>query len=245
MQNLPDAASLTPDQQIERWKIWMKETETEAFHLYASRFIFENIQTMFRTNETLSSTGGNLYNWLARNFRTELLISIRKEMEKGGGFLTLVNFLIELEQFAETVLTKTRFVALYSNPMFREYGISDEQFNESPGATCRYPRDESETDYISADSIRRRREQLEADTKQVVRFANWFVAHRTRQKAFRLTFADLYMALNRIFDTYAVYYRIITGAVWTAKFPEPQYDWTKPFTVAWITSDFVPFRPPK
>src|SRR3989442_3112677 len=114
MQNLPETGSITPDQLIERWTVWLKETEREAFHLYSSRFLFENVQRMFEGNPGLQRDGGRkLYDWLHRNFYTEYLISVRREMEKGGGFMTLANFLRELEKYCETVLTCKRYVALY------------------------------------------------------------------------------------------------------------------------------------
>jgi hypothetical protein len=244
MQKLPDAASLTPEELVERWKLWMKETQADAFRLYASRFKFENIQRMFSTNPALNTEGGgSLYEWLLRNFYTEYLITIRREMDTGSGFMTLVNFLRELETYAETVLTRKRFVALYSQGL-RELGIADKDFDERVGATGRYPRSSPDDDYISADSIRRTRLQLEKDVKRVLNYANWFVAHRTRKKPFKLTLADMYKAMNRIFDVYARYYWIITGSTWASKFPEPQYDWRQPYTIPWISKDFKPFEPP-
>jgi len=243
MQKLPEAASLTPDELVERWKLWMKETQADAFRLYSSRFKFENIQRMFQTNPALSTEGGaSLYEWLLRNFYTEYLITIRREMDAGSGFLTLTNFLYELEKFAETVLSRKRFVALYSEGL-REIGIADNDFDGRVGATCRYPGTTPDDDYISADSIKRTRLQLEKDVKKVLNYANWFVAHRTRQKPFKLTLADMYKSMNRIFDVYARYYWIITGGTWMSKYPEPQYDWQLPYTIPWLTKDFKPFEP--
>lgn len=200
---------------------------------------------MFKTNTDLQNEGGSaLYDWLLRNFYVEYLTSVRREMESGGGFLTLVNFLRELEQYCEGVLTRKRYVALYAGGPLEQHGIPDKDFDMKVGAMCRYPRTTPEEDCISADSVRHARLQLEKDVEKVVNFANWFIAHRTRKTAFKLTLADMYKAMNRIFDTYARYYKIITAGTWRGKFPTPQYDWQKPFTVPWITEDFGEFEPP-
>jgi hypothetical protein len=153
MKKLPSAATLTPDQLVERWTVWMKETERDAFHLYSSRFLFENIHGMFRSNPRLHSDGGaHLYDWLHRNFYTEYLISIRREMEKGGGFMTLANFLLELEKHCESVLVRARYVALNPNDLIREFGLADEHFSDKFGAMCRYPKTSAHEDCISSAS---------------------------------------------------------------------------------------------
>lgn len=245
MQKLPEAAVLTPDQLVERWTVWLKETEKEAFHLYSSRFLFENIQRMFKSNPDLANEGSHVLNWLFRNFFTECLISVRKEMECGGNYLTLANFLIELEKYSESVLTRKRYVALYNDSVLKEHGIAGQHFDEKPGAMCKLPRTISDDDCISSDSVKRTREQLQQDTQRVVNFANWFIAHRTRMKPIKITLAHMYVAVNRIFDVYARYHNITTAGVWVGKFPTPQYDWSAPFTFPWITKDFESFVPPQ
>jgi hypothetical protein len=246
MRKVTDTAKLTPDQLAERWELWLKETETEAFALYSSRFKFENIQRMFQSNPALKTDGGgSVFQWLHRNFYTEYLIAVRREMEKGGGYFTLVNFLLEVEQHCETVLTRKRYVALYENSFLKEHGIPDKHFDAKHGAMCKYPRTHPDEDCISADSVKHQREELEKATEKPVNFANWFIAHRTRHKPFKMTLADMYRAVNRIFDTYALYHNIITGGVFIGKFPVPQFDWEQPFAVPWITSEFKPFEPPE
>ncbi len=244
MHKLSESVRLAPDQLIARWTVWLKETEREARHLYVSRYAFENIQRMYTSNPKLRTDGSHIYEWLHRNFYTEYVISIRREMDDGGGFMTLVNFLHELEHYADHVLTRKRYVALYGDSVLKQYGVADKDFDSKWGATCRYPKNPDE-DYISADSVKRARERLQHDTQKAVNFANWFVAHRTRHPPVKMTLADMYVAVNRIFDTYAVYYNIITGATWLGKFPTFQYDWYAPFTFAWMTDDFKAFEPPK
>lgn len=247
MQKLPDAASLTPDQLIERWEVWLKETENEALHLYSSRATFENIRLMCESNGALQNQGGqSLLDWIHRNYTVEHLVCIRREMEKGGGHVTLANFLLELERHCEKVLTRARYVALYDQEsMMSKHGLPDKHFDQKPGAMCRYPKEDPETDCISSDSVKRRREHLEDEIEKVLNYANWFVAHRTRAKPVPLTLGDVHRAVNRIFDTFATYFNIITAGVWAARYPVPQFNWKAPFTVPWITDKFEPFKPPK
>ncbi len=112
---LPDASTLTPDQLIDRWTKWLKTTEQEAFSLYKSRYTWENIQRMYASNTALQRNGGHVFNWMHRNFWTEHVMAIRREVESGGGFLTLINFLHEVEDYAEKVLTRKRR-AMRSHP---------------------------------------------------------------------------------------------------------------------------------
>lgn len=161
-------ANLLPDQRIERWKGFLNETRQEANRLYSSRFLYQNIQQMFLSNEQLSHNGSNVLDWLFTSFYTHYLISIRREMELGGGYLTLMNFLIELEGHSETILTRARYVALYEGSSLDEHGIADEHFDAKYGAMCRWPRTTPAEDCISADSIRRTRAQLVRDTKRLV-----------------------------------------------------------------------------
>jgi hypothetical protein len=78
-------------------------------------------------------------------------------MEHGKGYLTLMNFLDELERFSEVVLTRKRWRTLYSQQFFHEYGIPDKDFDGLPGAMCRYPKQSPNTDCISKDSVHRAR----------------------------------------------------------------------------------------
>jgi len=58
-----------------------------------------------------------------------------------------------------------------------------------------------------------------------------------------VSLADIYKAVDRIFDAYALYYRLITNRVWAGRYPEPQYDWYKCFRYPWLTEQFKPFEP--
>ena len=237
--------SLTLDERIAQWQAHLDETRREANNLYSSRFMFEQIQRMFVSNERLAHEGSNVLNWLFTSFYTHYLISIRREMEAGGGYPTLMNFLIELEEHSESVLTRARYVKLYAGSGMEEYGIPDEHFDNKIGVMCRWPRTSPDQDCISADSVRRTREQLVRDTKKLVLYANAFIAHRTSHEAIQLTIADMFIGMNRIFDVYARFDNLITANSRMNKFPVHQYDWSAPFRFPWITDKFEPFVPPE
>ena len=241
---LPNPKKLTTDELVERWTLWLKRTEKSSFHLYRSRATWENIQRMFETHPSLQADGGHILEWMHHNFWNEHAIAIRKEMEHGSGYLTLMNFLDELERFSEAVLTRKRWKTLYSQQFFHEYGIPDRDFDGLPGAMCHCPRKSPDTDCISKDSVHRARLELKAVNAKVVNFAHAFVAHRTNVENHDVSLADIYKAVNRIFDTYATYYRLVTNGTWMGRYPTPQVDWFKPFTYAWVTADFKPFDPP-
>lgn len=234
---------LTADERIERWKSLLDQTRREANELYSSRFMYENIQRMFTSNADLSHAGSHVLNWLFASFVTHYLISIRREMERGNGYPTLMNFLIELEEHSETVLTRGRYRGLYDGSGLEE--IANDHFDEKRGAMCKLPRTAADADCISSNSVARARDGLVRDTKRIVLYANAFIAHRTAHASIKLTLADLFKGMNRIYDVYAEYDNIITARSRMNKFPVHQYDWAAPFKFAWITEAFQPFEPPE
>jgi hypothetical protein len=118
---LPNPKKLTPDELVERWTRWLKQTEKSSFHLYRSRATWENIQRMFASNPPLHADGGHILEWMHHNFWNEHAIAIRKEMEHGKGYLTLMNFLDELERFCETVLNRKRWKTLLQMLIVRHH----------------------------------------------------------------------------------------------------------------------------
>ena len=86
---------------------------------------------------------------------------------------------------------------------------------------------------------------MEEFAESVLDYANWVIAHRTRKTPEDVTWGDVHRTLNRIFDTYAQYYNIITANTWMGKYPAIQYDWAAPFAFAWITKDFKEWEPPE
>ena len=127
MKKLPaEAGILTPDERIERWSKWLKETEREAFHLYASRYAFENLQRMFISNKKVkhivlghirnvadvSGAGDNVVSIAALGLALKLDIVLMTELANiaGGMVCEKVGVVpIDKEQFLEesiTLLTK-------------------------------------------------------------------------------------------------------------------------------------------
>lgn len=80
MARLPNPKKLTHDQLIERWTNWLKQTETSSFHLYRSRYTWENIQRLFKGNPPLQTDASHILEWMHHNFWNEHAIAIRKEM---------------------------------------------------------------------------------------------------------------------------------------------------------------------
>ena len=85
MARLANAKKLTHDQLIERWTDWLKQTEKSSFHLYRSRYTWENIQRLFEANPPLQTDASHILEWMHHNFWNEHAIAVRKEMEHGKG----------------------------------------------------------------------------------------------------------------------------------------------------------------
>jgi len=238
-----DPASLSDDELVERWKSWLEHTKQEAYQFYSFRFKAENVNKMFVENKELQTEGGgSTFNWLVELHKTYCLTSIRRELE-GGPHQNLVSFLYEVERFCEKVLTRKRFVTLYS-PHLAEVGIPDKDFDRIPGATCRFPKTSPDEDFISQESVRDSRDRLLTFAEPVLEFMNWQVAHRTDAEPPTITWGKLYQTMNRIFDTYARFYFLLAGSVFVSRYPEPQYNWLQPFAIPWAPKDFTPWKKP-
>jgi len=79
--------------------------------------------------------------------------------------------------------------------------------------------------------VHRARITLKNLNAKVVNFAHAFVAHRTNVEKHDVTLADIYKAVNRIFDTYATYYRLVTNKTWMGRYPTPQFDWFRVLSI--------------
>jgi hypothetical protein len=238
-----DPATLTDDELAQRWKAWLQHTKQEAYEFYAFRFKAENINKMFIENEALQSEGGaSLHDWIFELHKTYCLTSIRRELE-GGPHQNLVSFLYEVERFSERVFTRRRFVAMYGEDLI-QFGTADNDFDRTPGAACRWPRTSPDEDFISKESICAARESLKKFAKPVLEYMNWRLAHRTDAHPPEVTWGDVNRTMNRIFDTYARFYLLLTGNVYVSRYPEPQYNWLQPFTVPWTTHEFAPWQKP-
>ena len=243
MERRVNPENLSADELVERWKAWLEHTKNEAYQFYSFRFMAENVNKMFVENKALHTEGGaSLFDWIRELHKTYCLTSIRRELE-GGPHQNLISFLYELERLSENVLTRKRFVALYGAHL-TEFGIPDEGFDRIPGAMCKLPKTSPDEDCISADSIAVARENLKSFAEPVLKYVNWQVAHRTPAKAPNVTWGDLYRTMNRIFDTYARYYFLLTGSVFVSRYPEPQYDWVQPFTIPWMPKEFQEWKKP-
>lgn len=243
MKKRTNPTSLSDNELVDRWKAWLEPTKEEAYRFYAYRFRAENVNKMFSENKALQTEGGgSLLAWIFELHKTYCLTSIRRELE-GGPHENLVSFLYEVENFTERVFTRKRFVAMYEDDL-AEFGIAEQDFDRIPGATCRWPRTSPEDDFISRESIAAARDSLTRFAKPVLDYMNWQVAHRTEAQAPHVTWFDLNRTMNRVFDTYARFYFLLTGSIFISRYPEPQYDWLQPFTIAWTTDAFVPWKKP-
>lgn len=243
MKKKTNPTDLSDDELVERWTAWLQHTKQEAYRFYSFRFKAENVNKMFQENKDLHTEGGaSLLDWILELHQTYCLTSIRRELE-GGPHETLVAFLHEVERFSERVFTRKRFVAMYGGHL-AGFGIADKDFDRIPGATCRWPKTSPEDDFIARESVVAARKNLQRFAQPVLDYMNWQVAHRTSAKAKHITWGDLYRTMNRIFDTYARFYFLLTGSVFVSRYPEPQYDWLQPFTIPWTTRDFTPWKKP-
>lgn len=240
-----DPASLSPNQLVTRWLDWLTLTKNEALNFYSTRRLLQNVQAMFDSNADLKANGGDVGSWLADVHVSHFLVCVRRELEQGGGHLTLINLLHELEKYSRVTLTRTRYVALYQDSTLKDPKWGNEHFDRKTGVVCPLPKALSDADHISPAAIKRIREELLKNAEKVLLYANWLILHRTSQKPPNVTWGDVYRVMDQIFDTYAWCYNLLTASVYVGRYPVPQYDLMAPFRFTWITKDFVEWEAPE
>lgn len=240
-----DPSSLSPDELVARWLDWLALTKNEALSFYTTRRLLENVQAMFNSNDALKANGGDVGSWLGNVHVSHFLVCVRRELEQGGGHLTLINLLHELEGFSAVALTRARYVALYEDSTLKDPKWGNEHFDRKTGVVCPLPRTPPDADHISPAAIRRIREDLLKNAEKVLFYANWLILHRTSQKPSSVTWGDVYRVMDQIFDTYAWCYNLLTASVYVGRYPVPQYDLLAPFRFVWITDTFVEWEAPE
>lgn len=210
--------------------------------LCVSLQVRERQQDVVENTSLQTEGGGATFDWLVELHKTYCLTSIRRELE-GGPHQNLVSFLYEVEEFSERVLTRKRFVALYSSHL-AEVGIPDKDFDRIPGAMCRFPMTSPAEDCISRESVRDARERLLKFAEPVLDYMNWQVAHRTAAEPATVSWSKLYQTMNRVFDIYARFFFLLLASVFVSRYPEPQYNWLQPFTIPWAPKDFTRWKRP-
>ena len=225
-------AKQTPDQLIRNWTKEVEQLWQETSYLFWSRKLYRAVGHMFQTNHALQKCGADVWQWIRLLYGREAVMGIRREMDHQPNAVSLLNLLHEVESNAH-VLTRERHRANFGGlqtVMGRKVNDLFEKAGGPPGPGL-------PSDHIRAEAIAEDCKALEKATAGAVKYANLVLAHRQPVPP-TLPFKEVDEALGALFVCFRKYYSLITGSGLMSPTPVPQFDWLRPFRMAWITTDF-------
>jgi hypothetical protein len=183
------------DQRYKDWVERIRRVEQETTNLYWNRKLFRAVARMFDTNPALQGNG-HLWTWLAGTFGRDAVMAVRRELDGQAGVLNLYHLLHEMEEQAH-ILTRARYHNFFqAMPWFPAAKIDAEfeRFGGPPGPGV-------PDDHVAPQSIASDRQRLEADTAQVVEYAQRLVAHRTPVGKLDLKLKQIDDAVHAVFNS--------------------------------------------
>ncbi len=154
-------------------------------------------------------------------------IAVRRQVDRRRRTISFARLLDSIQRKPK-VLSRARFVSLYSDPVLREQ-MADRDFDKFAGPG---------NPYVDRDMVRLDLEKLMAKAKKVKEFADTRVAHYSQSALENLpTFADLddcIVFMEKLLKKYLLLFR---AQAYLEILPVWQYDWKEIFREPWIRSE--------
>ncbi len=187
--------------------------------------VFRRIQQMFAENPKLSEKGGWVYARLLTFYGDYLVMSVRREVDRGPEGLNLKQLLEQLRRYPH-ILSRERYMSrIAAIP-----GVSDLRLEIGQKY---FDTISNDGPWLSRTVVNKDLRLLKKATDPVVIYANKRVAHRTDVEV-RLSIAEADKALDAIETIMQKYYALLAGPALMGLEPTPQWDWTESFTFPWI-----------
>jgi hypothetical protein len=224
---------LDADARYREWVERIQRIKGETFTLFWNRRLFRAVQRMFETNETLQTSGADLWQWIAGLYGRDAVMAIRRELDGQAGVLNLFHLLHDMEAYSH-ILTRARYRGSFAEKPQFPRGLIDQQFERFGGP----PGPGTLDDHIPAAAIAADRAQLQHETRVVFEYAQRLVAHRTPVGELPLTLREVDTAMRAVFQCLRKYYGFLAGGSLVGPTPVPQFDWLAPFRFAWAAPNF-------
>jgi hypothetical protein len=191
------------------------------------RKIFRDTTEMLQKHPTLSTSpdAGYWYDWLRTLYAHYIVMSVRRELDRGATSPNLFRLLHEISKRPE-ILSRARYEAFFEGTVFKEHGLNvwDTQFTEMAGPGA----------FIDPKVVRKDIDEVDKQAKLVVLYANKIVAHRTTESV-QTTLKHVNDSLEAIEKVLQKYYSLLTGGGLMGAEPSIINNWQAAFTVPWIS----------
>ncbi len=205
-----------------RWKRWLRHVYDEIVEMALDRHVYREVQAMIAANTNLH-VPSVFFDWMSRTYVADLAVAIRRQTDKDTRSISLLRLIRDVRDHPE-VMSRRRFVGLYGPGRMRTLGHRDFERFAKKGS-----------DQINPTVIHKHERELLAAERKLRRFVNKHVAHRSRFPMRHLpTYGDLDTCLDVLERLLKEYKLLIEAAGLSRVVPVIQYDWRRPFRVAWI-----------
>ena len=205
-----------------RWKRWLQHIYNEIVEMALDRHVYREVRAMIASNTDLQ-VPSTFYGWMNRAYVADMAVAIRRQTDRDRRSISLLRLIQDVRDHPE-VISRRRYVGLYDPGRMRTLGHRTFERYAGSGAI-----------QINPTVIRKHERELLAAERKLRRFVNKHVAHRSRHPMRRLpTYGDLDTCLDLLERLLKEYKLLIEGVGLSRVVPVFQYDWKKPFRVAWI-----------
>ncbi len=205
-----------------RWKRWLRCIYDEIVEMALDRHVYREVQAMIASNPELQ-VPSVFYSWMNRAYVADMAVAIRRQTDKDSRSISLLRLIQDVRDHPE-VISRRRYVGLYRSGRMRTLGNRSFEHYAKRG-----------TDQINPAVVRKHERELLAAERKLRRFVNRHVAHRSMHPMRHLpTYGDLDACLDLLERLLKDYKLLIEAAGLSRVVPVVQYDWQKPFRVAWI-----------
>lgn len=205
-----------------RWKRWLRYVYDEIVEMALDRHVYREVQAMIASNTNLQ-VPSVFYDWMNRAYVADMAVAIRRQTDRDSRSISLLRLIQDVGDHPE-VISRRRYVRFYGSGRLRTLGHRSFERFAKKGA-----------DQINPAVIRKHERELLAAERKLRRFVNKHVAHRSRCPMRHLpTYGDLDTCLDLLERLLKDYKLLIDAAGLSRVVPVIQYDWKKPFHVAWI-----------
>lgn len=213
------------DDRWRKWHRWFEVIRNEIQHLCLNKYIFLELKQIINANENLHQPSA-FYDFINSSYAAFSAVTVRKLVK---GHKDSISFSGLLEEIIDTpdVLSKERFVALYS-------GSVAEQWAEKDFA----PLADENGHHISHEMVIADLDELRALSGKIETFVDKEIAHTDKRRPRNIpTFNELHRCIEAIEALGLKYQMILTASHGDSMTPSIQGPWKRVFEVPWILPD--------
>ena len=205
------------------WNGWLEAMKNEVTNLFVERHIFWEVRKIIEANPAIQ-VSSTFYEWMGSVYAAYASIGLRRQIDKDERSISLRRLLEQIKDQPE-VLSRTRYVALWDDPVVRKR-FADEAFDRFAG---------SGKPHIDPAMVEEDCSQLVKMIDGVKGYVDKRVAHYDREGPTTVpTFADLNECLDFVEDLLIKYLAVFRAESWRSVLPVWQHDWKQIFRHPWI-----------